>query len=41
MKNVLLVNASLTILFLGMFQRCWSAILSGCMRARATPNPIE
>jgi hypothetical protein len=24
-----------------MFQRCWSAILPGCMRARATPNVIE
>jgi hypothetical protein len=24
-----------------MFQRCWSAILSGCMRARVTPNIIE
>jgi alkanesulfonate monooxygenase SsuD/methylene tetrahydromethanopterin reductase-like flavin-dependent oxidoreductase (luciferase family) len=25
----------------GMFQRCWSAILSGCMRCRATPKPTE
>ena len=25
----------------GMFQRCWSAMLSGCMRRRATPKPIE
>jgi SNF2 family DNA or RNA helicase len=25
----------------GMFQRCWSAILSGCMRRRATPKPPE
>jgi len=25
----------------GMFQRCWSATLSGCMRRRATPKPIE
>jgi hypothetical protein len=24
-----------------MFQRCWSAILSGCMRPRATPKPTE
>jgi hypothetical protein len=24
-----------------MFQRCWSAILSGCTRVRATFNPIE
>jgi len=23
-----------------MFQRCWSAILSGCIRLRATPKPI-
>src|SRR5215470_12132640 len=26
---------------LKMFQRCWSAILSGCTRVRATFNPIE
>jgi hypothetical protein len=25
----------------GMFQRCWSAILSGCMRCRATPKSTE
>jgi hypothetical protein len=24
-----------------MFQRCWSAMLSGCMRRRATPKPTE
>jgi hypothetical protein len=24
-----------------MFQRCWSVILSGCMRRRATPKPPE
>jgi hypothetical protein len=24
-----------------MFQRCWSAILSGCMRRRATSKPTE
>jgi hypothetical protein len=24
-----------------MFQRCWSAILSGYMRVSATPSPIE
>ena len=24
-----------------MFQRCWSAILSGCRRLRATPKPTE
>ena len=24
-----------------MFQRCWSAILLGCMRRRATPKPPE
>ena len=24
-----------------MFQRCWSAILSGCMRRRATPKLPE
>ena len=24
-----------------MLQRCWSAIFSGCMRARVTPNVIE
>jgi len=27
--------------FVRMFQRCWSAILSGCMRPRATPKPTE
>ena len=26
---------------MGMFQRCWSALLSGCMRRRATPQPTE
>src|SRR5215467_6398953 len=26
---------------LRMFQRCWSAMLSGCMRRRATPKPPE
>ena len=26
---------------LRMFQRCWSAILSGCMRVSAISNPIE
>jgi integrase/recombinase XerD len=30
-----------TLLKTRMFQRCWSAILSGCMRRRATPKPPE
>jgi hypothetical protein len=33
--------AGLVVAGRGMFQRCWSAILSGCMKCRATPTPTE
>src|SRR5262244_763397 len=40
-ERTALVNEVHGLLHERMFQRCWSAMLSGCIRRRATPKPTE
>src|SRR5499433_2498237 len=40
-ERTALVNEVHGLLHERMFQRCWSAMLAGCIRRRATPKPTE